>query len=215
MQILPNTPIISLLFGLTTGLAVGLFYLAARRSGRTLLVLLAWLLLQAAVGLSGFYTISNTMPPRLALLLGPPLLAIVGLFATAAGRRYLAGLRLETLTLLHVVRVPVELVLFSLFLHKAVPQLMTFEGRNWDILAGLTAPVVYYFVFQKKLLGRRGLLLWNVLGWFPCSISWPTRCWQPPPPYSASPSSSPTWPFCISRLCGCRAAWCHWYCWRT
>lgn len=163
METLPNTAFIGLAFGLTTGLAVWLFYLAARRSGRTLLVLLAWLLMQGTVGLSGFYTISNTLPPRLALLLGPPLLLVVLLFATSAGRRYLDSLRLEILTLLHIVRIPVELVLFSLFLHKAVPQLMTFEGRNLDILAGLSAPVVYYFVFQKKWLGRRGLLLWNAL----------------------------------------------------
>jgi hypothetical protein len=160
-----NVPlIIGVAFGLTTALTVGLFYMAARASGRTLLVLLAWLLLQGAVGLSGFYTMTNTLPPRMALLLGPPLLGIGLLFGTASGRGYVAGLRLEVLTLLHVVRVPVELVLLGLYLHRAVPRLMTFEGRNWDILAGLTAPVVYYFAFRKLRLGRHGLLLWNVLG---------------------------------------------------
>ncbi|GAB3867024.1 hypothetical protein GCM10028824_08490 [Hymenobacter segetis] len=164
MHTLPNTALLSLVFGLTTGLAVWLFYLAAHRSGRTLLVLLAWLGLQGAVGLSGFYTISNALPPRLALLLGPPLLLIAVLFATAAGRRWFDGLRLEMLTLLHMVRFPVELVLFGLYLHQAVPKLMTFEGRNWDILAGLTAPVIYYFAFRQQQLGRRGLLLWNILG---------------------------------------------------
>jgi hypothetical protein len=116
------------------------------------------------VALSGFYTISNTLPPRLALLLGPPLLLLAALFATAPGRRYLDGMRLEVLTLLHVVRIPVELVLLGLYLQKAVPQLMTFEGRNWDILAGLTAPVVWYFAFRRQQLGRCGLLLWNGLG---------------------------------------------------
>jgi hypothetical protein len=42
MPTLPNTTALGLVFGLTTGLAVGLFYLAAHRSARTLLVLLAW-----------------------------------------------------------------------------------------------------------------------------------------------------------------------------
>lgn len=164
MQTLPNSAFLGLVFGLTTGLAVWLFYRAARRSGRTLLVLLAWLLLQGAVGLSGFYTVTNTLPPRLALLLGPPLLLVAVLFGTGAGRRYLDGLRLENLTLLHVVRIPVEMVLFGLYLHQALPKLMTFEGRNWDILLGLTAPAVYYFGFYKKRLGRAGLLWWNVIG---------------------------------------------------
>jgi len=144
-------------------LAVSLFYRAARYSGRTLAVLLAWLLVQAGLGLSGFYTVTSSMPPRLALLLGPPLLLILGLFLTVAGRRYLDSLRLEVLTLLHIVRIPVELVLFGLYLYRTIPQLMTFEGRNYDILAGLSAPVVYYFAFRKRRLGTTGLLVWNFL----------------------------------------------------
>lgn len=157
-------PSLGVAFGLTTGLAVGLFYWAARRAGRSLLVVLAWLLLQGAVARSGFYAHTAAGQPRLLLLLGPPLLLIAGLLTTAAGRRYVDGLRLETLTLLHVVRVPVELVLFGLFLHHAVPQLMTFEGRNLDVLAGLTAPVVFYLAFVAKRLGPRGLLVWNLVG---------------------------------------------------
>lgn len=161
METLPL--VLPLAFGATTLLAVGLFYRAARRSGRTLAVLLTWLILQTSLGLTGFYTVTNSLPPRLALLLGPPLLLIVVLFLTAAGRRYLDSLRLEVLTLLHIVRIPVELVLFGLSLYRAIPQLMTFEGRNYDILAGLSAPVVYYFAFRKRRLGNTGLLFWNFL----------------------------------------------------
>lgn len=40
---------------------------------------------------------------------------------------------------------------------------MTFEGRNWDVLAGLTAPIVYHFAFVAKRLGPRGPLAWNVV----------------------------------------------------
>lgn len=162
METLPL--VLPLAFVLTTVLTVGFFHVAARRSGRVLAGLVAWLLLQGAVGLSGFYTVSHTMPPRLALLLGPPLLAIGLLLATRAGRSFLDGLRLEVLTLLHLVRVPVELVLFGLYLHHAVPRLMTFEGRNFDVLAGLSAPLVYFLAFRRQQLGRRGLLVWNLLG---------------------------------------------------
>lgn len=156
-------PFLGLAFGLTTALAIGLFYYAAHRSGRTLLVLLAWLGLQGALSLSGFYTVTTGWPPRLALLLLPPLVVIFVLLGTAAGRRYLTGLRLETLTLLHVVRLPVERVLLGLFLHRAGPQSMTFEGRNWDILLGLSAPLVCYLVRSQRI-GYNMLLAWNVLG---------------------------------------------------
>ena len=158
------SPVLGFAFTAITALAVWLFYIAAHRSGRTLLVLLPWLLLQAAAGLSGFYTVTATLPPRFALLLVPPMLLIAGLFLTKSGREYLDGLRLDILTLLHFVRFPVELVLLGLFRHRAIPQLMTFEGRNFDILAGLSAPIIYYLVFSKKWLGTTGLLVWNFLG---------------------------------------------------
>lgn len=156
-------PLLSLGFGLTTALAIGLFYYAAHRSGRTLLVLLAWAAVQAGLALSGFYTVTTSVPPRLALALGPPVLLILALLGTARGRAYLAGLQLEMLTLLHVVRLPVELVLLGLFLHRAVPRLMTFESRNWDILMGLSAPLVYYLLRTRRL-GSAGLIAWNFIG---------------------------------------------------
>jgi cytochrome c biogenesis factor len=61
------------------------------------------------------------------------------------------------------VRVPVEATLFYLLTYKAIPQIMTFEGRNFDILSGLTAPVVYYLAFVQGKMGRKGLLIWNVV----------------------------------------------------
>ena len=62
-----------------------------------------------------------------------------------------------------ICKIPVELVLFWLFIHKAVPQLMTFEGRNFDIIAGITAPIIAYFSFTKKMIGRKIILLWNLI----------------------------------------------------
>jgi len=156
-------PLLGLAFGLVTALTVGLLYYAARRAGRTLLVLLAWAAIQAGLALSGFYTITTSVPPRLALALGPPVLLIPAVLGTARGRAYLDSLRLGVLTLLHVVRLPVELVLLGLFLHHAIPRLMTFEGRNWDILMGLSAPLVYYLLRTRRL-GSLGLIAWNFIG---------------------------------------------------
>jgi hypothetical protein len=146
----------------TTLLGVWLFYRAANHSKRVLMGLAGWLLLQSVLALTGFYTVAESRPPRLLLALLPPLLVIAGLFNTAAGRRFVDGLRLDRLTLLHVIRVPVEGVLLWLFLHQAVPQLMTFEGRNFDVLSGLSAPVVYYLAFRRQQVGWRGVLAWNV-----------------------------------------------------
>jgi hypothetical protein len=44
-----------------------------------------------------------------------------------------------------------------------IPELMTFEGRNFDILAGLTATVVAYLVFIQNSAGKNFLLAWNII----------------------------------------------------
>ena len=160
---LPVPAYLLVVFILTTLLAVALFAWAAGWSGRVPALLAGWLLVQGGMAFSGFYTHSAGLPPRFALLLLPPLILIVRLFLTRRGRAWLAGLPLGRLTLLHLVRIPVELVLLGLYRAGAVPQLMTFEGRNFDILAGLTAPVVYWLAFRQRQLNRRGLLLWNLL----------------------------------------------------
>ena len=161
MENLPSY--VSLIFTLTTLLTVWIFYKAANKSTLTLAILLAWMVVQMPVGYSGFYTVTNTFPPRFMLLVMPPLLFILGLFLTRNGRQYLDTLDPKILTILHIVRIPVELVLYWLFLHDAVPQLMTFEGRNLDILSGITAPVVYYFGFVKKRMNNTSIILWNLI----------------------------------------------------
>lgn len=154
---------VSLVSGLITILTVFVFYKATKNSRTTLIVLLGWLIVQSFIGLSGFYTVTDTLPPRFLLLVLPPLLFIASLFATRKGKQYIDSLDIRYLTILHTIRIPVELVLFWLFIHKTVPQLMTFEGRNFDILSGLTAPVIFYFGFIKKQLGQKVILLWNFI----------------------------------------------------
>jgi hypothetical protein len=161
MENLPT--FISIVFGLTTLLTVGLFYKATTNSKMTLVILFAWLAIQTAIGLSGFYIVTDTIPPRFLLLILPPALLIIGLFTTLKGRQYIDSLNIKTLTILHIIRIPVEVVLFWLFVNKTVPELMTFEGRNFDILSGLTAPIIFYFGFIKKQLDRKIILIWNFI----------------------------------------------------
>lgn len=159
-----NFPIyIGLTFIGTALLTVWLFYRAADFSKMPFIILLVWLVFQSFLGILGFYQNLNAIPPRFAMLLLPAIIAIILLFSLPKGRAFIDSLSLEKLTILHIVRVPVEIVLFWLFLQKAIPQLMTFEGRNFDILAGISAPIVYYLVFVKHNMNKRMLLIWNVI----------------------------------------------------
>ncbi|MCI1265293.1 MAG: hypothetical protein LKG19_01890 [Saprospiraceae bacterium] len=161
MEQIPNY--LNIFFGLTTLFTIGIFYWAANQSKFTLIILLSWMILQFIIGTTGFYTITEGIPPRFLLLVLPPFIFIGVLFSTTNGRLFIDGLNLRILTMLHIVRIPVELVLYGLYVYKAVPELMTFEGRNYDIVSGLTVPIIYYLGFVKKQFNTRLLLIWNFI----------------------------------------------------
>jgi hypothetical protein len=161
---IPGLPIyINVLFIVITLLTVFLFYRATHKSDMTFIVLASWLMIQAIISLKGFYTVTNTFPPRVALMISPPVLLILLLFITKKGRIYIDSLDAGRLTYLHVVRVLVEFGLIVLFNHKLIPVLMTFEGRNFDIFSGITAPLIARFGYEKKQLPVKLLLAWNFI----------------------------------------------------
>ena len=68
------------------------------------------------------------------------------------------------MTLLQSIRVLVELVLFWLARNHMMPGAITFEGKNFDILTGLSVPFIYYFGFIRKTMATRWIILWNWMG---------------------------------------------------
>ncbi|MEQ9424694.1 MAG: hypothetical protein RJQ09_09775 [Cyclobacteriaceae bacterium] len=129
-----------------------------------MMVLGAWIFLQVMLGISGFYLNFESAPPRMVFGVAPPLLAIAFILIKPQTRNYLMDIPVSSLTYLHFIRVPVEIVLWWLFLQNQVPELMTFEGRNYDILAGISAPFIAYFALGRIVKSRSAVLVWNFLG---------------------------------------------------
>jgi hypothetical protein len=154
---------INLLFAATAFLTVWMFYKASGKSKTVIIGILAWMLIQAIISLTGFYRIPNSLPPRFILLIGPGIIFSILLLVTKRGKEFIDKLDLKTLTLMHSIRIPVEITLYFVYSAGLIPVLMTFEGNNFDIISGLTAPLIFYFVFIIKKLNRRALLLWNFL----------------------------------------------------
>lgn len=147
---------------LTTVLVLWFFYKASG-NWKLILGIVLWMLIVAILGITGFYQDTESKPPRFFFLLGPVVIFVGLSFATEAGRSFAKGLDEKWLTLLHAIRIPVEILLYYVYVDGLIPELMTYSGYNFDILSGLTAPIVYYLVFHKNR-GRKNLLLvWNVL----------------------------------------------------
>ena len=154
---------VNVIFVITTFLSIYLFYKAANNSKPVLYIVLGWMVFQAILVNIGFYEDTESLPPRPLFVLLPTVLLMVGMFLNKKGLKFIDNMNQPAMTMLHIVRIPVEIVLFWLFVAGTIPELMTFEGRNFDIIAGITAPFVYYFGYQKTKINRTGKLIWNIL----------------------------------------------------
>lgn len=154
---------LSVLFILCTIFTVIILWMSSSRSRKALVLSLSWLVLQGALSYSMFYEDTFSFPPRFALLLLPAILFVVVLFFSNKGKRFIDSLDLKTLYLVHIVRIPVEVGLYGLATYQVIPFLMTFEGVNFDIFAGLSAPFIILGYFVKDWLSDSFVLIWNIL----------------------------------------------------
>ena len=160
---IPELPIyIHLLFGLTV-LATIIWFFFATGSKTFLFLAIGWTILQSILGLTGIYQNTEMIPPRI-MLFGflPPLVVIVITFLTRNGRAFVDRINLKTLTYFHSIRIPVEIVLVMLFQQGMVSVYMTFEGTNFDLFSGVTAPIIAFIAFRKGT-NKKLLVVWNVI----------------------------------------------------
>lgn len=153
---------INVLFLITTGITIIIFYLANGRRSFILTGLIIWSAAHSILAISGFYLVTDTIPPRFALVLIPATIIIITGLLPKYRDKFLKNRNRTISTFLHTVRIPVEIILYYLFVYKLVPELMTFEGRNFDILAGITAPLIGTLILTRKISNWL-LIIWNVL----------------------------------------------------
>ncbi|WP_330444261.1 hypothetical protein [Flavobacterium sp. C4GT6] len=149
-------------FIITTVLTVFFLY-KATKSIKTLIIISLWMILTTILAFKGFYSETKGYPPHFIFLIAPGVLfAVITGIGKSLSKDRISTL-LKWLTILHIIRIPVELLLFCLYKNGEIPHLMTFEGYNFDIISGITAPIIYYFIFIKKALNCKYLLGWNII----------------------------------------------------
>jgi hypothetical protein len=154
---------LSVFFALLTLLSIYLFWRATGKNKVFLLIVSVMVITQTIITLSGFYKNITALPPRILLQPVPALLIVFSVFIMPRGRRWIDTANMAGLTLLHTIRIGAEVTIYGLIIAGLMPEILSVGGRNFDILAGITAPLVHYFVFVRKVFGRKLLLVWNVL----------------------------------------------------
>jgi hypothetical protein len=123
-----------------------------------------WMVMLSILSIIGFFSDFSGFPPRFIIILLVPMITLVwSLLISKITKQLLILIPPQTIINLQVFRVFVEILLWMLFIQNLLPIQMTFEGRNFDIIAGITAPLVAYLAYSKNLLSKNMVIAWNFI----------------------------------------------------
>lgn len=131
---------------------------------RTLLFFILWVAFVSLWSASGVMGNFDNFPFNFLPIIVIPLAASIGItFFSPSFKEVVQHVSNQTLAALQSFRIPVEVLLWMLFIQGLLPEQMTFEGRNFDIVAGITGLVVAVWIARNGI-SRRILVAWNLIG---------------------------------------------------
>ncbi|MEJ1934744.1 hypothetical protein WDZ92_31475 [Nostoc sp. NIES-2111] len=144
-------------------IAAGFRWLPRRPAALLAAGLVAWFALVGWLSLSGMMADTTLRPPAI-LYMAVPFAALVILLAIGRpGAILAAALPLPVLIGAQSFRIGAEWLLHRLWQEGLIPRMLTWEGANFDILVGLTAPVAA-LVASRARMGLQLALAWNLAG---------------------------------------------------
>ena len=124
-----------------------------------------WMAILIVASVTGFlYDFTYFPPYRMLLVLLVPMVVLIRYTVSHRFDDVVSKMPASWIVKMQGFRVVVELFLWWAFLDGSVPEQMTFEGRNFDILAGLTAPLVASWWLKTGEEKPTLVLVWNILG---------------------------------------------------
>lgn len=147
-----------LLFLIIVIAALVLFYFGTGKNRKVFLSFLVW---QTIISVLALLRVFEQKPGIfIAVIMGTVLLTIVSLKSIKT-----AALNSKLLLSIHILRIPVELVLYQLYRQHKIPLSMTYKGVNFDIIMGISALILLLYTLRSKnRINRSFFIGWNILG---------------------------------------------------
>lgn len=136
-------------------LSIGFLFLSGFRDWKKLSLFIIWQILVSVVAYQGLFM-------KTPILFIPVLLISILLSYGVILRGKQSKINFRWLLAIHLIRIPVEIGLYQLYLDKQLPQVMTFTGWNFDIVIGISAFVILLLSYFTNLHAKF-LLIWNVV----------------------------------------------------
>ncbi len=130
----------------------------------TFICIVAWLAVQAVLSARNFFSDFSAIPPRLVLV---PITGIFIILLVAFSKWFTELLKVippHWLVYFQSFRIAVELLLWLACIRGIVPQQMTFEGYNFDVLSGILALPVGWALAKQKSYAKSLAIVYNVAG---------------------------------------------------
>lgn len=162
------SPVSTVLFLLLVGIVAVLVLFSFRRAGMgpafALGILVLYIGVPGILARVGALDRYNPLPaPALLLLLC--LLALTALLVFSQfGTRLAAAVTVGSVVALQTFRIPVEWWLHRLYGEGIVPVQMTYAGRNYDVITGVTGLLLGGWLLSGRPVPRSVVLAWNLLG---------------------------------------------------
>lgn len=137
---------------------------AKRKKTLLVLFLLLW---QAYIFALGQTDILNTMelPPRFVIFLILPAFLFAGIFIYKnRNSAWLQKIPQSWLVYVQGFRIVVETLFVFTVAEGILHRNVTIEGYNYDMILGISAPIVAFFAFGKKVISKKMVIAWNYLG---------------------------------------------------
>jgi hypothetical protein len=144
-------------------IVVGTAALLAAKSKPLGMGVLMWLAVTGVAGWLGLAQDFQRLPPPMFVLLVVAVVLTVVTAMSGVGTRLVAKVGIVWLVGVQAFRIAVEIFLDWGHQVDLVPAQMTFEGRNWDILSGVSAAGMAWLA-AKGRAPRWLILLWNCVG---------------------------------------------------
>lgn len=127
------------------------------------LLLVGWLVGTLVLAATGVLRQFDLRPPPLLIFLAIVLVGATWIACSGVGLRLARGLTFTALVGMQAFRWPLELLMHRAAAEGVMPVQMSYGGRNFDIVTGITAALLA-LTLARRPLPRAVVAAWNVLG---------------------------------------------------
>ena len=126
--------------------------------------IILWICILTILSLSGILSDFSTMPPKMMIVLVVPFIYVILTSFSKTGKEVALSIPPENLMFLQAFRIPVEFLLWKMVLDGVLPERMSFEGLNFDIISGISGLIMGFLYMKYGTRLKKLAIVWNIAG---------------------------------------------------